>query len=87
MERYRDEPWRCFYGYRLYPTLKTPLFVVQFQYDEFQIHVDGIANGGAKWGELEKVQYFRLMSQALRETLSPLGAVFAPACMSHIILT
>lgn len=22
-EMYRDEPWRCYFGYRLYPTLKS----------------------------------------------------------------
>lgn len=86
MERYRDEPWRCFYGYRLYPTLQTPLFVVQFQYDEFQIHVDGIARGRT-WTDIERMQYIRLLSESIRGTLSNVSAVFAPACMSHIVLT
>lgn len=32
-----DQAWRCFFPHRLYRTLATPLFVVQFLYDEAQM--------------------------------------------------
>lgn len=39
---YPTEPWRCFFGYRIYPTLRTPLFVVQWVFDEAQMTVDNV---------------------------------------------
>lgn len=86
MERFPSEPWRCFFGYRLYPTLQTPLYVVQYQYDEFQIHVDGMTRG-RMWNEHERLQYIRSLSDAIRSTLANVSAVFAPSCMSHVVLT
>ncbi|KAJ6219632.1 hypothetical protein RDWZM_005444 [Blomia tropicalis] len=68
-DRFPNEPWRCFFGYRLYPTLQTPLFVVQYQYDEFQIHVDGMTRGRV-WNEHERLQYIRSLSDAIRYTLN-----------------
>lgn len=85
-DRFPNEPWRCFFGYRLYPTLQTPLFVVQYQYDEFQIHVDGMTRGRV-WNEHERLQYIRSLSDAIRYTLNNVSAVFAPSCMSHVVLT
>lgn len=85
VDRYPGEPWRCFFGHRLYPSLQTPLFVVQYQYDEFQVHIDGMT--GRAQNEYEKMQYIRTLSDKIRLTLSNVSAVFAPSCMSHIMLT
>lgn len=85
VDRYPGEPWRCFFGHRLYPSLQTPLFVVQYQYDEFQVHIDGMT--GRAQNEYEKMQYIRTLSDKIRLTLANVSAVFAPSCMSHIMLT
>lgn len=37
--------------------------------------------------EHEKMQYIRSLSDQIRSTLSNVSAVFAPSCMSHIMLT
>ncbi|TKS69092.1 Palmitoleoyl-protein carboxylesterase notum1a [Collichthys lucidus] len=36
------EEWNCFFGYKLYPTLKSPVFVVQWLFDEAQLTADNI---------------------------------------------
>lgn len=84
-EQFPDEPWRCYFGYRLYPTLNTPLFVVQYQYDEFQIYMDGMTSRALN--EQERMQYIQALSDQIRQTLSNVSAVFSPSCMSHIMLT
>ncbi|KAH7640033.1 notum-like protein [Dermatophagoides farinae] len=84
-KQYPQEPWRCYFGYRLYPTLSTPLFVVQFQYDEFQLYMDGLANQAMN--EMERIHYIRQLSQQMIQTLTNVSAVFVPSCMAHILLT
>ncbi|OTF79764.1 hypothetical protein BLA29_013710, partial [Euroglyphus maynei] len=84
-KHYPLEPWRCYFGYRLYPTLTTPLFVVQFQYDEFQLYMDGMANQA--FNEMERIRYVRSLSKQMISTLTNVSAVFIPSCMAHILLT
>uniref|UniRef100_A0A668VVF4 Notum, palmitoleoyl-protein carboxylesterase n=1 Tax=Oreochromis aureus TaxID=47969 RepID=A0A668VVF4_OREAU len=36
------EEWNCFFGYKVYPTLKSPVFVAQWLFDEAQLTVDNI---------------------------------------------
>ncbi|RWS16397.1 protein notum-like protein [Dinothrombium tinctorium] len=81
--RYDAEPWRCYFGYRVYQTLRTPLFVVQWLFDEAQMTADNVATpiSKAQWNYIHK------MGQELRKTLENVTAVFAPSCISHIILT
>nr|KAG5688987.1 hypothetical protein BaRGS_005531 [Batillaria attramentaria] len=40
--QYASEPWRCYFGHRLYPTLQTPVYIVQNLYDAAQIKVDNV---------------------------------------------
>ncbi|XP_015784529.1 palmitoleoyl-protein carboxylesterase notum1' [Tetranychus urticae] len=81
--KYPKEPWRCYFGYRLYPTLKTPLFVFQWIFDEAQMIADNVGAPvtKAQWN------YIYQMGQELRNTLSNVSAYFAPSCISHIVLT
>lgn len=32
VDRYREEPWRCYFGYRIYPTLRGILNKIQTNY-------------------------------------------------------
>ncbi|KAH9412807.1 hypothetical protein DERP_009789 [Dermatophagoides pteronyssinus] len=100
-KQYPQEPWRCFFGYRLYPTLSTPLFIVQFQYDEFQLYMDGIVTGGGGGvgqgghgfgnggliNDQERIHYIRSLSEQMIKTLTNVSACFIPSCMAHILLT
>lgn len=60
------EPWRCYFGYRMYPTLKSPLFVFQWIYDEAQMMADNVAApiSRPQW------EYVYRMGQELRKTLA-----------------
>ncbi|XP_076267774.1 palmitoleoyl-protein carboxylesterase notum isoform X2 [Rhynchophorus ferrugineus] len=82
-ESYKDEPWRCYFGYRLYPTLKTPLFVFQWLFDEAQMDVDNVGTPVTK----QQWDYVHKMGDALRHSLKSVSAVFAPSCISHSVLT
>ncbi|KAJ8366605.1 hypothetical protein AAFF_G00348600, partial [Aldrovandia affinis] len=37
---HKGEEWSCFFGYKVYPTLHSPVFVVQWLFDEAQLTVD-----------------------------------------------
>lgn len=80
---YPLEPWRCYFGYRAYPTLRTPLFVVQWLYDEAQLLIDNIArpHTSAQWDHVNKV------ANEMRVSLGNVTALFAPSCFSHSLIT
>ncbi|XP_054159747.1 palmitoleoyl-protein carboxylesterase NOTUM-like [Oppia nitens] len=80
---YPLEPWRCIFGYRLYPTLKTPLFIFQWLYDEAQMHIDGLSLSHSQ----QQFKYIHSLGRQLRSTLENVSAVFAPSCVSHCVLT
>ncbi|XP_058463036.1 palmitoleoyl-protein carboxylesterase NOTUM [Malaya genurostris] len=77
------EPWRCYFGHRLYNTLKSPLFVFQWLFDEAQMRADhvGAPVTPQQW------DYIHDMGGALRESLNNVTAVFAPSCIGHSVLT
>jgi len=64
--KYPKEPWRCYFGYRLYPTLKTPLFVFQWVFDEAQMIADNVGApvSKAQWN------YIHQLGQELRNSLA-----------------
>lgn len=80
---YQSEPWRCYFGYRLYPTLKSPLFVFQWLFDEAQMYADNVGAPVTK----QQWDYIHKMGDALRQSFENVTAVFAPSCISHSILT
>lgn len=82
--RFPSEPWRCYFGYRIYPTLNTPIFIVQFQYDEFQMYMNGIST--VALNNMEKMKYIQSLADRLTSTLANVSAVFAPTCIAHILL-
>ncbi|KAJ8910753.1 hypothetical protein NQ315_017210 [Exocentrus adspersus] len=82
-EEYLREPWRCYFGYRLYPTLKAELFVFQWLFDEAQMDADNVGAPVTK----QQWDYIHKMGDALRQSFENVSAVFAPSCISHSVLT
>lgn len=80
---YPNEPWRCYFGYRIYPTLKTPVFIVQWIFDEAQMTIDNVGNpvSRAHWN------YIHTLGLDLKKSLENVTALFAPSCVSHTLLT
>ncbi|KAK2579611.1 hypothetical protein KPH14_010902 [Odynerus spinipes] len=81
--KHPDEPWRCYFGYRLYPTLTAPLFVFQWLFDEAQMSADNVGAPVTK----QQWDYIHKMGDSLRQTFENVTAVFAPSCISHSVLT
>ncbi|GAB0098204.1 Palmitoleoyl-protein carboxylesterase NOTUM [Sergentomyia squamirostris] len=81
-KKHPSEPWRCYFGHRLYPTLRAPLFVFQWLFDEEQMKADSV------WAPKSPQQwdYIHGMGNALRESLENVTAVFAPSCIGHSVL-
>ncbi|XP_041642123.1 carboxylesterase notum2 [Cheilinus undulatus] len=82
----RGEEWHCFFGHRLYSTLTSPLFVVQWLFDEEQLRVENIYMGGQSMSE-EQWQYIRNLGRLLKNSLRDVTGVFAPSCLSHTMIT
>nr|XP_023654159.1 palmitoleoyl-protein carboxylesterase notum1a [Paramormyrops kingsleyae] len=80
------EEWNCFFGYRVYPTIKSPVFVVQWLFDEAQLTVDNIHLTGQPLQE-GQWRYIQNLGSELRNTLKDVPAMFAPACLSHEVIT
>ncbi|UYV79349.1 NOTUM [Cordylochernes scorpioides] len=83
VDRHKSEPWRCYLGYKIYPTLQSPLFVFQWLFDEAQMSIGnvGTPTSKAQW------DYIHHMGSELRNSLSNVTAVFSPACVAHSIIT
>ncbi|XP_069680957.1 palmitoleoyl-protein carboxylesterase NOTUM [Periplaneta americana] len=80
---YPLEPWRCYFGYRAYPTLTAPLFVFQWLFDEAQMTADNVGAPVTK----QQWDYIHQMGDSLRGSFCNVTAVFAPSCISHSVLT
>ncbi|XP_055915415.1 palmitoleoyl-protein carboxylesterase NOTUM [Eupeodes corollae] len=83
VKQHKEEPWRCYFGYRLYPTLESPLFVFQWLFDEAQMRADNV---GAPVTP-QQWNYIHEMGGALRSSLENVSAVFAPSCIGHAVLS
>ncbi|KAG2460803.1 NOT1A carboxylesterase, partial [Polypterus senegalus] len=62
------EEWNCFFGYKIYSTLKSPVFVVQWLFDEAQLTVDNIHLTGQPVQEGQWI-YIQNLGRELRNTL------------------
>ncbi|XP_051532173.1 palmitoleoyl-protein carboxylesterase notum1a-like [Myxocyprinus asiaticus] len=83
---FEGEEWNCFFGYKVHPTLKSPVFVVQWLFDEAQLTVDNIHLTGQTLQE-GQWRYIQNLGNELRNTLKNVPAMFVPACLSHEIIT
>ncbi|XP_068633983.1 palmitoleoyl-protein carboxylesterase NOTUM [Battus philenor] len=79
MREYLDKPWLCYFGYRLYPHIRTPLFVFQYLFDSAQLNAEGVRapRTRAQWDAVHQT------GAALRLSLKTVRATFAPACIAH----
>ncbi|XP_072319805.1 carboxylesterase notum2 [Eucyclogobius newberryi] len=82
----KGEEWQCFFGHKLYSTMTSPLFVVQWLFDEEQLRVENIYMGSQRMTP-EQWQYIQNLGRELKTSLSDVTAVFAPSCLSHTMLT
>ncbi|XP_059210642.1 carboxylesterase notum2 [Centropristis striata] len=82
----KGEEWQCFFGHKLYSTLTSPLFVVQWLFDEEQLRVENIYMGGQSLSA-EQWQYIQNLGRELKNSLTDVTAVFAPSCLSHTLIT
>nr|CAG4642376.1 EOG090X02ZJ [Evadne anonyx] len=78
-----SQPWRCYFGYHLHKTLKTPLFIFQWLFDEAQMTADNVGPPMSK----EQWDYIHAVGDDLRRTFANVTAVFSPSCISHTVLT
>ncbi|XP_048871491.1 inactive palmitoleoyl-protein carboxylesterase notum1b [Brienomyrus brachyistius] len=85
-KEHEGKEWNCFFGYKVYPTLKSPVFVVQWLFDEAQLTVDNIHLTGQPVQE-GQWRYIENLGNELRNTLKDVPAMFAPACLSHEVIT
>ncbi|XP_046398101.1 palmitoleoyl-protein carboxylesterase NOTUM [Ischnura elegans] len=80
---YPEEAWRCYFGYRVYPTLRAPLFVFQWLFDEAQMIADNVGPPVTK----EQWNYIHRTGDSLRKTFVNVTGLFAASCISHTVLT
>uniref|UniRef100_A0A3B5LS22 Notum, palmitoleoyl-protein carboxylesterase a n=1 Tax=Xiphophorus couchianus TaxID=32473 RepID=A0A3B5LS22_9TELE len=85
-QSHEGEEWNCFFGYRVFPSIKSPVFVVQWLFDEAQLTVDNIQLTGQPVQE-GQWRYIQNLGIELRNTLKDVPAMFAPACLSHEVIT
>lgn len=76
---YSSEPWMCYFGYRLYPHIRTPLFIFQYLFDSAQLAAEGVRAPRTRrqWDAAHET------GAALRASLEDVRAVFAPSCLAH----
>ncbi|MGH0148784.1 UNVERIFIED_CONTAM: hypothetical protein FKN15_020869 [Acipenser sinensis] len=86
-QQFREgEEWNCFFGYKVYPALRSPVFVFQWLFDEAQLTLDNIHLTGQPVQEGQWL-YIQNLGRELRNTLKDVPAMFAPACLSHEAIT
>uniref|UniRef100_A0A8B9J6Q0 Notum, palmitoleoyl-protein carboxylesterase n=2 Tax=Astyanax mexicanus TaxID=7994 RepID=A0A8B9J6Q0_ASTMX len=64
----KESDWKCFFGYQVYPTIRRPVFVVQWLFDEAQLTVDNIHLTGQPVQE-GQWRYIQNLGIELRNTL------------------
>ncbi|TWW58593.1 Carboxylesterase notum2 [Takifugu flavidus] len=82
----KGEEWQCFFGHKLYATLTSPVFIVQWLFDEEQLKVENIYMGGQSLSE-EQWQYIQNLGNEVKNSLRHITAAFAPSCLSHTVIT
>ncbi|XP_048871226.1 carboxylesterase notum2 [Brienomyrus brachyistius] len=86
-QQYRKgEEWHCFFGPKLYSSLSSPLFVVQWLFDEEQLRLENIYLGGQSLSE-QQWTYMQNLGKELKNSLKDVLAVFAPSCLAHTLIT
>ncbi|XP_051789906.1 carboxylesterase notum2 [Erpetoichthys calabaricus] len=82
----KGEEWQCFLGHKLYSSIKSPVFVVQWLFDEEQLRVENINFGSQSLTEHQWTSIQNL-GRELKNSLRDVQAAFAPSCLSHTLIT
>ncbi|XP_053650994.2 palmitoleoyl-protein carboxylesterase NOTUM isoform X1 [Cherax quadricarinatus] len=82
-EEYPLHPWYCYFGYRVYPTMQSPVFVFQWIFDEAQMTANNVGKPNSK----EQWDYIHGIGERIRKTFENVTALFAPSCISHTVFT
>ncbi|XP_030067933.1 palmitoleoyl-protein carboxylesterase notum2-like [Microcaecilia unicolor] len=82
----KGDEWHCFFGHKLYSSLRSPLFVVQWLFDEEQLRIENIQLGIQTLME-NQWNHIRNLGREMKNSLRDVAAVFAPACLSHTLIT
>ncbi|XP_065057295.1 palmitoleoyl-protein carboxylesterase NOTUM-like [Rhopilema esculentum] len=84
-----DKHHLCLFGDKLYPTLKSPIFVIQWIYDLAQIKEDNPELESSLRMLMRKQYgpYMAYLGKRVRESLNIVKHFFAPSCLGHTILT
>ncbi|XP_059488016.1 palmitoleoyl-protein carboxylesterase notum1' [Neocloeon triangulifer] len=77
------DKWKCFFGQFVYPSIRTPLFIFQWLFDEAQIAADNVGAPTTK----QQWDYIHSMGDNLRRSLENVTSFFVPSCISHTVLT
>eukprot|EP00079_Xenopus_tropicalis_P039376 XP_017953147.1 PREDICTED: palmitoleoyl-protein carboxylesterase notum2 [Xenopus tropicalis] len=82
----KGDEWRCFYGPRVFASMKSPIFVVQWLYDQEQLRIENIQTEFQsmtenQWNSIQNI------GREFKKSLREVPAVFAPACLSHTLIT
>ncbi|KAG8432968.1 hypothetical protein GDO86_017293 [Hymenochirus boettgeri] len=82
----KGDEWKCFYGRRLFTSMKSPIFVVQWLYDEEQLRIENLQ---ADFQSMTENQWnsIQIIGREFKKSLREVPAVFAPACLSHTLIT
>ncbi|KAK0064501.1 palmitoleoyl-protein carboxylesterase notum1a [Biomphalaria pfeifferi] len=85
---YPNEIWRCFFGHRVFSSIKSSIYVIQNLYDAAQIKVNNVFDERPR-SDLSSEQWRYLLSlgEEVKQSLQNVTAVFAPACVAHEVLT
>ncbi|XP_075895273.1 inactive palmitoleoyl-protein carboxylesterase notum1b [Nelusetta ayraudi] len=86
IQTHLGEEWKCFFAPKIYLSLKSPIFVVQWLFDEAQLILLNINLTGRPFTE-GQWRFMHNLEQQTRATLRDVAATFVPACMEHILLT
>ncbi|XP_069503236.1 palmitoleoyl-protein carboxylesterase notum2-like [Ambystoma mexicanum] len=81
----KNEEWQCFMGYKLHSSLKAPIFVVQWLFDQEQLTLENIRLAVNSVTEKQWSDILNL-GRETKNSLHDISAVFAPACISHILI-
>ncbi|XP_003972118.3 palmitoleoyl-protein carboxylesterase notum1a-like [Takifugu rubripes] len=79
------EEWKCFFGYKIYPTLKSPVFVMEWLFDQAQLMVFNVTLTGQPFLQGEW-NYLQSLGTELKSTLLHVSAAFAPSCLAHELI-
>uniref|UniRef100_A0A4W3IQF6 Notum pectinacetylesterase 2 n=1 Tax=Callorhinchus milii TaxID=7868 RepID=A0A4W3IQF6_CALMI len=79
----RGDEWQCFFGHRMYSSLTSPVFVVQWLFDEEQLKIENIQLGSHSLTE-SQWNYIQNLGRDLRNSLrDDYNNKYCALCLQH----